>query len=86
MPQDQWLGLLVKQSDPAKLRLFSPPISFTLLIENSRCGIENKLKTHVKYGQQSNFIDSLLLALRNNEAINRIFLIFTAFAPVQSSH
>jgi hypothetical protein len=27
MPQDQWFGLLVKQSDPAKLRLFSPSIS-----------------------------------------------------------
>jgi hypothetical protein len=31
MPQDQWFGLLVKQSEASKLRLFSSPISFTLL-------------------------------------------------------
>jgi hypothetical protein len=31
MPLDQWFVMLVKQLDPAKLCLFSPPMYFTLL-------------------------------------------------------
>jgi hypothetical protein len=44
MPQDQWFGLLVKQSDPAKLRLFASPISFTLL---NRDKTKNEIYQHV---------------------------------------